>query len=124
MIRRNKKTTPKRRPIISSPSRRLKYKPKPMVYEYVILLHKVGVSGVSRARFEEVIDSYRKEIADQLTTFGNIKIKNIVVPCQTVEDFSIEVVYPTIESISEKLKDNLSTAQERKLKIFKLLEDL
>jgi len=104
----------------------LKFRPKSKrpEFEYVILLHKVSVANMSRARANEVLHNYKHEIVEDLNKFGNIMIKNIVVPCQTVEDFSIEVVYPTVDSIMEKLDSSLTIPQERKLKIFKLLEEL
>ena len=114
------------RRIISRPPKIINFRPKPKKdeFEYVILLHKVSVANMTRKKAVEVVNSYNNEIVEDLNQFGNIIIKNIVVPCQSTEDFSIEVVYPTVDSIMEKLKSSLTIPQERKLKIFKLLEEL
>jgi hypothetical protein len=105
---------------ILKPKSKSKSKPK---YEYIVLLHKVCISDMSRARAEELVNRYNYEVVSNINTFGNLKFKNIIVPT-TSEDSDIEVLYPTIESITEKLKGNLTVPQERKLKIFKLLDEL
>jgi hypothetical protein len=120
----NKNTPKKKRVIITNHQNIIRIKRKPKVIEYIILLHKVGVAGMSRTKASELMIDYKEGILNELNEFGNIRIKNIVVPSDSVREFDIQVLYPTVDSIMDKLKGSLTTPQERKLKIFKLLEEL
>mgnify|MGYP006099765667 CR=1 FL=1 len=120
----------KRRKInVSNPPNRARIKSKRLepIYEYIILLHKICITGMSRNDAKDRLNAYQENIINDFESFGNIRIKNLVVPTENFNDtrnVDITVVFPSVESIMEKLKGVLSIHQERKLKIFKLLEEL
>ena len=89
----------------------------------LILLHKIGISGMSREIASRNIEKYQKSIDIEINEVGDMKFKNIVVGDIGGTTVDILVVYPNIDDIMNKLDGHLTISQERKLKIFKLLYD-
>lgn len=110
--------------IISNPIRRNYKKNKKKDYNnnYLILLHRVGLDGKNIERANELLEIYKKNIDEVLGDIPFLTIKNIIVGISDNNDVTITSIYPNVEDILEKLKGNLTISQERKIKIFQLLD--
>ncbi len=93
--------------------------------EYIIIAYIVGVYSMSH----EDIDKSMKKIYDYLNSsdnihFGNLRIKNIILPNPENMNLDVKLIFPTISGFeSSILNDYLSETKKRKLKIFKFLND-
>ncbi len=112
--------------IISNPNNRARARRKNNKvknHNYLILFHKIGIAGMSRQDATETIETYRETIEENLAGINDLTINNIIVGTSENNDIDITVVYPNVEDILNKMEGYLTISQERKLKIFKLLDE-
>jgi hypothetical protein len=100
-------------------------KSKKRELEYIIIAYIIAVYGMS---YQER-DEYLIKINDFLnskenTQFGNLRIKNIILPNRENTNSDVKLIFPTVSGFeSSILNDYLSETKKRKLKIFKFLND-
>lgn len=106
------------------PKRRLKLNKnnkKAILPNFIILIHKINVNGMSRQHAEEIIYNYKNNI---LKNLEELNIKNIILPItDSSEPSDVKLIYPTNDLSSlDPLSD--IPGYKRKIKMFKLLEEI
>jgi hypothetical protein len=96
----------------------------------LILIHKIGVSGMSRQMAEEKIQNYIKYQVEPLEK-AKISIHNVIFPLhendrgesgvEAIYPYMVDV-YPTITYLAEEFNGIQSKTQSRKIKIDSVLK--
>jgi hypothetical protein len=92
--------------------------------EDIILVHRIAISGLSRAMAEEQISKY---IQHMPKSHGNLNILNIFLPMgESCSDptTDVKMIYPNYAMLKDETFSELSNIQKRKMKIFELIHEL
>jgi hypothetical protein len=121
----NKKKEKTRRACITNPPiRNFHRKPKKKLElpNFIILLHKINIAGMSRQMAEETIARYNAIIQESFEDLS-VEVKNIMLPMTTGEESDVRLIYPTTDLSSLDSLESVA-GYGRKIRIFKLLEEL
>ena len=91
---------------------------------YLIILFKIGTRGMSKSYSIEYLKNINDKLERNFSEFGNIKIKNLVLEYSESNKIDVQILYPSLKSLKKSTNGLLTKIQERKLKIFDLLNDL
>ena len=93
--------------------------------KHIILLHKIPVAGMSRQSAQETKQRYC-EILSRTFNDIDLDVKHIILPIgdNTNTEADVKLLYPNIDTNTIDELYGINYTVDRKLKIFKLLEEI